>query len=165
MLVDKYVGYPYLEKRTLLELCRDKKKYDFNDSTGLLYKKNIEMGLVSRDSLRKVCRIDYDNLAEYGGEKSTTLFGYTTRLVKVLGTETFLLKSSTPSYKDLVNRLQYRMIYYKHKKDEHWQRCEMTDELYVLDRALLTKEEMKEESKNPIDLAPYKAKIQQLSQQ
>ncbi len=163
MVSDRYTAQPYLEKHTLLELCQEKKKYDYADSTGLIYKKDIPMAVVSRDSLAKVCRIDYDNLAEYGGEKSITLFGYTTRLVKVLGTENFLIKqSSTPSYKDLINSSKYRMIYYKHKKDKHWQRCEITDELYVLERELLSKEEMKEALKKTFNPAESNAKIKEL---
>ncbi len=163
MVSDRYTAQPYLEKHTLLELCQKKKKYNYADSTGLIYKKDIPMAVVSRDSLAKVCRINYDNLAEYGGERNSTLFGYTTRLVKVLGAENFLIKqSSTPSYKDLINSSMYRMIYYKHKKDKYWQRCEVTDELYVLERQLLSKEEMKEAMKRPFNPAESNAKIKEL---
>ncbi len=163
MVSDNYVGQPYLEKHTLLELCRKKKKYHYTDSTGLIYKKDIPMAVVSRDSLAKVCRIDYDSLAEDGGETSGTLFGYTTRCLKAVGTENYLLKaSSTPSYKDLINSSMYRMLYYKHKKDKGWQRCEVTDELYVLERELLTKEEMKEAMKRSFNPVESNAKIKEL---
>ncbi len=163
MLSDRYTAQPYLGRYTLLELCQKKKKYHYADSIGLIYKKDIPMAVVCRDSLAKVCRIDYDNLAEDGGETSASLFGYTTRCVKALGTENYLLKpSSAPSYKDLINSSMYRMLYYKHKKDKHWQRCEVTDELYVLERKLLSKEEMKEAMKRPFNSVESNAKIKEL---
>lgn len=51
----------------------------------------------------------------------------------------------------------YCKIFYKYKKDKHWQRVEVSDELYVLSREYISKKEMKKLRKEKIDQVDYKA--------
>ena len=94
------------------------------------------------DTAKKVFRVEYDALATRK-KKSGTLFGYTTRLENYFQTEVYLFRDGYQSYMDLLNRKDYRKLFYKHKDDLREQLIEVTDELYVLSHEYLTSDEAK----------------------
>lgn len=90
--------------------------------------------------------MEYDVLAT---KKKTpkTLFGYTTRLENYYQTENYIYNPEYQSYMDLINRKNYRKLFFSHKKDIKEQMIEIIDELYVLEHEYITKDEMKQYKK------------------
>lgn len=131
-----------------------KKKY--HQKSNKIYKEDVAIAVVKKDSLLGLCSIDYDKLAEKG-KIGGTLFGFTTRVATCHKTENYKFRKDYQSYIDLINRMGYCKIFYKYKKDKHWQRVEVSDELYVLSREYISKKEMKKLRKEKIDQVDYKA--------
>ena len=48
---------------------------------------------------------------------------------------------------DLINRKNYRKLFFSHKKDHKEQMIEVFDELYILEHKYITKDEMKQYKK------------------
>ena len=103
-------------------------------------------GAIRIDTIQRVLRVEYDVLAT---KKKTpkTLFGYTTRLENYYQTENYIYNPEYQSYMDLINRKNYRKLFFSHKKDIKEQMIEIIDELYVLEHEYITKDEMKQYKK------------------
>lgn len=143
-MVDKYIITPYLEEKTLIErLKHDGWTYQTDSVMSVLCRKDVQAGVVRTDTANGICLVTYDAL-ESRDEKKGTLFGYTTRLVDHYQTETYRYREGYQSYMDLVNRKDYRKIFYKYKKDTTEQMVEVIDELYVLGAEYIPTQEMKE---------------------
>ncbi len=150
MVVDKYTYTPYLKNRSLIQDL-SKNKYDLDINTGKISKDDIEVAIESIDNFRKIRSVSYDALAERGGEKVTSLFGFKTILSKHLLTENYVLNDDK-SYLNLLNSMRYRLLYYKHKKDPYLQRVELNDELYVLSKVYVSKNKMKQELRDSTNI-------------
>lgn len=143
-MVDKYIVTPYLEKNTLIErLKHDGWRCQTDSAMSVLCRNDIQAGAVRTDTTSGICLVAYDVL-EGRDEKKETLFGYTTRLVDHYQTETYRYREDYQSYMDLINRKDYRKIFYKYKKDTAEQIVEVVDELYVLGAEYVSAQEMKE---------------------
>ena len=142
-VVDKYITIPYMEERTLIERIKENGgTYQGDSLMNPLFVDHIQVGVVKMDTAKKVFRVEYDALATRK-KKSGTLFGYTTRLENYFQTEVYLFREGYQSYMDLLNRKDYRKLFYKHKDDLREQLIEVTDELYVLSHEYLTSDEAK----------------------
>lgn len=92
--------------------------------------------------MQKLFRVEYDALSTKE-KKPRTLFGYTTRLENYYQTECYKYTSDYQSYIDLINRKDYRKLFYSHKKDTKEQMIEVFDELFVLEHEYVSKDKMK----------------------
>lgn len=143
-MVDKYIVTPYLEKKTLIErLKHDGWTYQTDSAMSILCRNDVQAGAVRTDTTSGICLVTYDAL-EGLDEKKGTLFGYTTRLVDHYQTESYHYREDYQSYMDLINRKDYRKIFYKYKKGTAEQIVEVVDELYVLGTEYVSSQEMKE---------------------
>ena len=142
-LVDKYIYTPALDGLTLIEVLK-KEGWQYNaDSTDSRLRLNGKPGGAIRfDTARGVLRVEYDALAAKRN-KPKTLFGYRVRLENHYQTESYVYRPERQSYMDLINRQSYRKLFFSHKKDPGEQMVEIFDELYVLKREYMTKDEMK----------------------
>lgn len=143
-MTDKFTAMPYLEKHTLMEkLKREGMTFSSDTPVGGIWHDGTMAGTVSTDTVSGISCVTY-NALENKKEKTGTLFGYTTRLVSHLLSETYHYRKGAQPYSSLINRKGYRKIFYKHKKDSVWQTIEVTDELYVLKNECVSSEKMKE---------------------
>lgn len=143
-VVDKYIYTPYLEDLTLIERLK-KEGWRFRSDTidSRLYLNGTIGGAVRLDTIRELLRIEYDALATKE-KKTKTLFGYTTRLENYYQTENYKYNPDYQSYIDLINKKDYRKLFYKHKSDSKEQLVEVFDELYVLEHKYITRNEIKQ---------------------
>lgn len=146
-VIDKYIMVPYLEDKTLIEEVKNHCLLVKEGAVSLLCANDTAIGIVKRDSLRGICRIEYDALA-LQKNRIGTLFGYTTRLDSYYQTESYQMNEEYQSYMDLINKKSYRKLFYKHKKDKREQQIEVIDELYIWEHEYVTKDEMKSNVKN-----------------
>lgn len=142
-VVDKYIYTPYLEGLTLIEtLKKEGWKYNTDSVDSRLCLNETVGGAVKSDTLQKLLRVEYDALSTKK-KKVRTLFGYTTRLENYYQTECYKYTSDYHSYIDLINRKDYRKLFYSHKKDTKEQMIEVFDELFVLEHEYVSKDKMK----------------------
>lgn len=142
-LVDKYIYTPSLDGLTLMErLKKEGWKFTTDSIDSRLRLNEVVGGAIRIDTIQRVLRVEYDVLAT---KKKTpkTLFGYTTRLENYYQTENYIYNPEYQSYMDLINRKNYRKLFFSHKKDIKEQMIEIIDELYVLEHEYITKDEMK----------------------
>lgn len=143
-LVDKYIYTPNLDGLTLMEtLKKEGWKYNADSIDSRLRLNEMVGGAIRIDTIQKVLRVEYDVLATKG-KKPKTLFGYTTRLENYYQTENYIYDSEYQSYMDLINRKNYRKLFFSHKNDHKEQMIEIFDELYVQEHEYITKDEMKQ---------------------
>ena len=143
-LVDKYIYTPNLDGLTLMEtLKKEGWKYNADSIDSRLRLNEMVGGAIRIDTIQKVLRVEYDVLATKG-KKPKTLFGYTTRLENYYQTENYIYDSEYQSYMDLMNRKNYRKLFFSHKNDHKEQMIEIFDELYVQEHEYITKDEMKQ---------------------
>ena len=146
-LVDKYIYTPNLDGLTLMEtLKKEGWKYNADSIDSQLRLNEMVGGAIRIDTIQKVLRVEYDILATKG-KKPKTLFGYTTRLENYYQTENYIYNPKYLSYMDLINRKNYRKLFFSHKKDHKEQMIEVFDELYILEHKYITKDEMKQYKK------------------
>lgn len=146
-LVDKYIYTPNLDGLTLMEtLKKEGWKYNADSIDSQLRLNEMVGGTIRIDTIQKVLRVEYDILATKG-KKPKTLFGYTTRLENYYQTENYIYNPKYLSYMDLINRKNYRKLFFSHKKDHKEQMIEVFDELYILEHKYITKDEMKQYKK------------------
>lgn len=146
-LVDKYIYTPNLDGLTLMEtLKKEGWKYNADSIDSQLRLNEMVGGAIRIDTIQKVLRVEYDILATKG-KKPKTLFGYTTRLENYYQTENYIYNPKYLSYMDLINRKNYRKLFFSHKKDRKEQMIEVFDELYILEHKYITKDEMKQYKK------------------
>lgn len=142
-LVDKYIYTPALDGLTLIEaLKKEGWQYDADSTDSRLLLNGMPGGAIRIDTARSVLRVEYNALASKR-KAPKTLFGYTTRLENHYQTESYIYRPQRQSYMDLINRQSYRKLFFSHKKDPREQMVEIFDELYVLRREYMTKDEMK----------------------
>lgn len=142
---DIHVSLPYLERKTLIESRKNKYQSEKDSANYIpLLFNNSPVGMIKKDTMLKTCRIELDILATEK-KQTLTLFGYTTRLAAGYNTETYKLKKDYYSQLDLLNKKDYRKIFYKYKKDEKEQQIEVINEFYVLNHSYKTKDKVKEE--------------------
>lgn len=142
-LVDKYIYTPSWDGLTLMEtLKKEGWKFTTDSIDSRLRLNEVVGGVIRIDTIQRVLRVEYDVLAT---KKKTpkTLFGYTTCLENYYQTENYIYNSEYQSYMDLINRKNYRKLFFSHKKDIKEQMIEIIDELYVLEHEYITKDEMK----------------------
>lgn len=146
-LVDKYIYTPYLDGLTLMEsLKKEGWRYNADSIDCRLLLNEIVGGVTRLDTVQGVLRVEYDVLATKE-KKPKTLFGYTTRLENFYQTESYIYKPGYQSYMDLINRKNYRKLFFSHKKDSKEQMIEIFDELYVLEHKYISKDELKQYKK------------------
>jgi len=146
-LIDKYIYTPYLDGLTLMEtLKKEGWKYSADSIDSRLRLNDVVGGAIRLDTIQKVLRVEYDALATKE-KKTKTLFGYTTHLEQYYQTENYIYKSGYQSYMDLINRKDYRKLFFSHKKEAGEQMIEVFDELYVLGHRYISKDEMKQYKK------------------
>lgn len=146
-LVDKYIYTPYLDGLTLIEtLKKEGWRYDTDSIDSRLRLNEMIGGAIRLDTTNWVLRVEYDVLAA-DDKKPKTLFGYTTRLENYYHTENYIYRPEYQSYMDLINRKNYRKLFFSHKKDPKEQMIEVFDELYVLEHEYVSKNEMKQYKK------------------
>ena len=142
---DIHISLPYLEKKTLIQNVKNKYQSEKDSANYIpLLFNNSPVGMIKKDTILKTCRIELDILATEK-KQTLTLFGYTTRLAAGYDTETYKLKKDYYSQTDLLNKKDYRKIYYKYKKDQKEQQIEVINELYILSHSYKTKDKVKEE--------------------
>ena len=146
-LVDKYIYTPYLDGLTLIEsLKKEGWRYNADSIDCRLLLNEIVGGVTRLDTVQGVLRVEYDVLATKE-KKPKTLFGYTTRLESFYQSENYIYKPGYQSYMDLINRKNYRKLFFSHKKDSKEQMIEIFDELYVLEHKYISKDELKQYKK------------------
>lgn len=146
-LVDKYIYTPYLDGLTLMEsLKKEGWRYHTDSIDCRLLLNEIVGGVTRLDTVQGLLRVEYDVLATKE-KKPKTLFGYTTRLENFYQTENYIYKPGYQSYMDLINRKNYRKLFFSHKKDSKEQTIEIFDELYVLEHKYISKDELKQYKK------------------
>lgn len=144
VLVDKYIYIPYLDHITLVEKLKKRGwKYNNEDKNSRLYLNGIVGGVISKDSIHKRLRVEYDVLATKD-KKHKKLFGYTTRLENYYQTENYVNRPNYQSYMDLLCKKDYRKLLFSYKTDTKEQLVEVFDELYVLEHKYISKEELKQ---------------------
>ena len=146
-LVDKYIYTPYLDGLTLIEsLKKEGWRYNVDSIDCRLLLNEMVGGVIRLDTVQGILRVEYDALATKE-KKPKTLFGYTTRLENFYQTENYIYKSEYQSYMDLINRKNYRKLFFSHKKEPKEQMIEVFDELYVLEHKYISKDEMRQYKK------------------
>ena len=144
-LVDKYIYTPSLDGLTLMEtLKKEGWKFTTDSIDSRLRLNKMVGGAIRIDTIQRVLRVEYNVLST---KKKTpkTLFGYTTRFENYYQTENYIYNPGYQSYMDLINRKNYRKLFFSHKKDTKEQMIEIFDELYVLEH--ITKDEIKQYKK------------------
>lgn len=146
-LVDKYIYTPYLDGLTLIEsLKKEGWRYNADSIDCRLFLNEMVGGVIRLDTVQGVLRVEYDVLTTKE-KKPKTLFGYTTRLENFYQTENYIYKSEYQSYMDLINRKNYRKLFFSHKKEPKEKMIEVFDELYVLEHKYISKDEMRQYKK------------------
>ena len=146
-LVDKYIYTPYLDGLTLMESLKNEGwTYNADSIDCRLLLNEIVGGVTRLDTVQGVLRVEYDVLATKE-KKPKKLFGYTTRLESFYQSENYIYKPGYQSYMDLINRKNYRKLFFSHKKDSKEQMIEIFDELYVLEHKYISKDELKQYKK------------------
>ena len=146
-LVDKYIYTPSLDGLTLMEtLKKEGWKFTTDSIDSRLRLNKMVGGAIRIDTIQRVLRVEYNVLST---KKKTpkTLFGYTTRFENYYQTENYIYNPGYQSYMDLINRKNYRKLFFSHKKDTKEQMIEIFDELYVLEHEYITKDEIKQYKK------------------
>lgn len=146
-LVDKYIYTPSLDGLTLMEtLKKEGWKFTTDSIDSRLRLNKMVGGAIRIDTIQRVLRVEYNVLST---KKKTPkiLFGYTTRFENYYQTENYIYNPGYQSYMDLINRKNYRKLFFSHKKDTKEQMIEIFDELYVLEHEYITKDEIKQYKK------------------
>ena len=144
------LGSRYLKNDSLMQLDRkslNKSDYTISypvlDGVTLFGKSGKENHIMVRtDSVHSTKRVEADWLAGKG-QKSHTLFGYTSTLVNSYTTEVYRMQPDFQSFMDLMYRKDYRRLYYKHKKDEKPKMLDLVYEIYVTEAEYVSKDQVK----------------------
>jgi len=107
------------------------------------------VGLISHDKQSNLVQVNIDLIAP---EKEIvgSIFNYTSKRTIIDITENYSSTDITNLVKDdLLNRKEYRKIFFKHKKDKNFVEIDVLHEFYVFDKQYLYKSDLK-----GVDLSP-----------
>lgn len=146
-------------KRTDLPVPDKKRKFYVSDfylnvpclEGSTLAEEKSASGWVVRDSVTHKIRAEQNCLPH--GASESTLFGYTVLLAEHLLSEVYRMREAYVSFMDLLAQKRYRKLFYGHKKDRLRQMVEVTDELFILEREYVTRQQMKQQMKSDKDPA------------
>lgn len=136
-------GTPYINPKTEIDELNKDYSFERLDDKLLIKKMDSIVGVISHDKQSNLVQVNIDLIAP---EKEIvgSIFNYTSKRTIIDITENYSSTDITNLVKDdLLNRKEYRKIFFKHKKDKDFVEIDVLHEFYVFDKQYLYKSDLK----------------------
>lgn len=134
---------PYINAKTQIDELGGDYSFETFSNKKVIRKENVNVGFLNWDKQLGLMQLNIDLIAPEK-EKTRSLFHYTSKITSINITENYSSTDFSNILKeDLVNRKEYRKIYFKHKKDKNFIEIDALHEFYVFGKKYLYKSELK----------------------
>lgn len=134
---------PYINAKTEIDELNKDYTFEILNNQKVIKKENVNVGFLSFNKPLGLTELNIDLIAP-AKEKTRSLFNYTSKITSINITENYASPDFSTIQKDeLVNRKEYRKIFFKHKKDKEFIEIDVLHEFYVFEKKYLYKSDLK----------------------
>lgn len=135
---------PYINAKPQIDELNSDYSFETINDKKIIKKENVNVGLMNLDKQSGLIELNIDLIAP-AKESVSSLFNYTSKITSINITENYSSSDLTNIQKDdLINRKEYRKIFFKHKKDKGFIEIDALHEFYVFEKKYLYKSDLKE---------------------
>lgn len=133
---------PFINVKTQMDELNGDYTIETINNKKIIKKENVNVGFLNCDKQSGLIQLNIDLIAPEK-EKTRSLFHYISKIASINITENYFSTDVANIRKEhLVNRKEYRKIYFKHKKDKDFIEIDALHEFYVFEKKYLYKSEL-----------------------